>query len=211
MTIGNIVTSIYRRTKTNATSFPAADMLIDINAGYERVNSMMRKWFDNYHVTLFTSGDVTTGTKVPEFDSYFHDLIPLYVSYDRAVENQLPSAAGFLADIQRKEKEMDEWYGKRSYENFTVTIAAPGIFTKDYHTLCDGDRITLLTFGTSAALPTGLAIDTYYYVQTLDEHTFQVAATRYGTAITTTGSQSGTHYYSVNRPAQMTPAGISFR
>lgn len=203
MTIGNIVTSIYRRTQTNATSFPAADMLIDMNAAYERVNSLIRKWVDNYHPTAFTSGDVSTGTLVPAFDSLFHDLIPLYVSYDRAVERNLPSVNGFLADIQRKEKELEEWYGMRNYSVFTVTIATPGVATKQCHRLQTNDQVTLITTG---ALPTGLSADTYYFVIYADDNTFKLSLTRDGTAITTSGSQSGTHYFAVDKARNMRAA-----
>jgi hypothetical protein len=95
-----------------------------------------------------------------------------------------------------------EWYGTRRYEQFTVTIAAPGVFTKDNHGLLRNDRIKLFTSG---ALPTGLSVDTFYYVIPLTDHTFQVSSTRAGSAITTTGSQSGAHNYAGERQ-RMTPA-----
>src|SRR3990167_399317 len=48
MTISTIVSSIYFRTKTDANSFLAADMLIFINAAYDRVVSLINhadaKW-----------------------------------------------------------------------------------------------------------------------------------------------------------------------
>jgi len=201
MTIGNIVTSIYRRTHTDASNFTAPDMLIAINNAYERVNSLIRRWIDNYHPTLFTSSDVTAGTAVPAFDSLFHDMISLYISYERAVEMVLPSANGFLTDILRKEKELEEWYGMRNYEVFTITIAAPGVLTKDIHNLLTNDRVTLITTG---ALPTGLSADTYYYVIYADSNTFQLSATRDGSAITTTGTQSGTHYYATDKTKRFT-------
>ena len=49
---------------------------------------------------------------------------------------------------------------------------------------------------TDGALPTGLAIDTVYYVvETVAANTFSLALTKGGTAITTSGSQSGIHYF----------------
>lgn len=62
----------------------------------------------------FTAADVTTGTKIPGFNTLFHDLIPLWVSYDYAIPNGLASASGFLAEIQRKEQELIDFYGQRS-------------------------------------------------------------------------------------------------
>jgi len=75
---------------------------------------------------------------------------------------------------------------------FTVTIAAPGVFTKSSHGLVAGDRISLTTTG---ALPSGLAANTDYYIISsgLTTDAFQVALSPGGSAITTTGSQSGTH------------------
>lgn len=74
---------------------------------------------------------------------------------------------------------------------FTVTIAAPGVFTVNNHGLRNGD---VLIFTTTGALPTGLTpATTAYFVVNAATNTFQVSATLNGTAITTTGSQSGTH------------------
>jgi hypothetical protein len=76
-------------------------------------------------------------------------------------------------------------------EAVTVTIASPGLFTAVAHGLDVGDRVE---FGTTGALPTGLVAGTTYFVKTAPSvDTFTVAATADGTAIVTTGSQSGTH------------------
>jgi len=79
----------------------------------------------------------------------------------------------------------------------TITIAAPGVFTLNYGSLSDGMAIVLLTSG---ALPTGLTSGTVYYVGGASGSTFKLA-TSYanalaGTYITTSGTQSGTHYVS---------------
>lgn len=107
------------------------------------------------------------------------------------------SAATPFIDAQN-----DDWYASRRYEVFTVTIAAPGVFTKDDHGLSLNDRIKLFTTG---ALPTGLSQDTFYYVIPVTEHTFKLSSTRDGSAITTTGSQSGTHYYAKEGNGHMAP------
>jgi hypothetical protein len=56
--------------------------------------------------------------------------------------------------------------------------------------LADGTPIALKTTG---QLPTGLTPGTVYYVVNSSGTTFNVSATYNGTAITTTGTQSGTH------------------
>jgi microcystin-dependent protein len=72
----------------------------------------------------------------------------------------------------------------------TLTIASPGVFTLLAHGLLNGDMVYLETTG---ALPTGLTADTIYYVVSVTTNTFQLALTAGGTAINTTGSQSGIH------------------
>jgi hypothetical protein len=72
----------------------------------------------------------------------------------------------------------------------TMTIAAPGVVTWTAHGLLEGTPIKLQTTG---ALPTGLTAGVTYYVKYINANTFNLAATPGGTAITTTGTQSGTH------------------
>ena len=72
----------------------------------------------------------------------------------------------------------------------TITIAAPGVVTWTAHGLSVNDTIR---FTTTGALPTGLAIDTTYYVkEVLSANTFTVSTSAGGAAVTTSGSQSGT-------------------
>jgi len=87
---------------------------------------------------------------------------------------------------------------------FTVTIATPALVTLNGHGLITGDCIS---FTTTGALPTGLSINTNYYVIYVNANTFNLA-TSYAnalvpTAINTTGSQSGVHSLLFN------PYGIS--
>lgn len=85
----------------------------------------------------------------------------------------------------------------RNYANpvVTVTIAALGVFTLAGHLLSIGDTVTFFTTG---ALPTGLVAGTTYYVVAITTDTFRVSATSGGTAITTTGTQSGVHTMTSN-------------
>lgn len=72
----------------------------------------------------------------------------------------------------------------------TITIATPGVVTSTSHGLSNGQQVV---FTTTGALPTGLTAGTAYFVVNAATNTFQVSATSGGTAITTTGTQSGTH------------------
>jgi microcystin-dependent protein len=73
----------------------------------------------------------------------------------------------------------------------TITVASPGVFTLAAHGLVIGDRVYLTTTG---ALPTGLSANTIYYVvSTPTTDTFTLSATEGGSAINTSGTQSGTH------------------
>lgn len=102
----------------------------------------------------------------------------------------------------------DLWIGPRNWQECTITIAAPGVITKVNHGLAWKDQVTFVTTG---ALPTGLSADTFYYVIPIDSNTFQVTATATGSAITTSGSQSGTHSYASSPSARMTPSSDSNR
>ena len=95
--------------------------------------------------------------------------------------------------------------------NFTVTIAAPGVFTSASHGLNIGDTIMMTTTG---ALPTGLAAGTTYYIVSsgFTTSTFEVSTVRDGTSVTTTGTQSGVHTFtqtsSLTKHVGQRPLGI---
>lgn len=72
----------------------------------------------------------------------------------------------------------------------TITIAAPGVITWNAHALAANQPVV---FSTDGALPTGLTAGTTYYVLAPAANTFTVSATPGGAAITTSGTQSGTH------------------
>lgn len=85
-----------------------------------------------------------------------------------------------------------KWYAQL-YANtatITMTIASPCVVTWTAHGLSDDDQVI---FSTTGALPTGLSIDTYYYVINSATNTFQLSLTSGGVAIDTSGSQSGVH------------------
>lgn len=191
MTLADIKNYVYRRTKTNSTNgIPAADMLIMANNALEFAESIIREWVQNYNATRWTSSDLSTGTVAPAFYSRFHEIIPLHISWQYANENGQRKAVGFERELNLKAQQMRQWYGLRKYRITTVVIAT-GVFTLDNHKFRTNDRVIVETTG---ALPTGLSAETWYYVIRTGDHTFTLSATRDGSAIATSGSQSGTHF-----------------
>ena len=75
---------------------------------------------------------------------------------------------------------------------FTVTIASPGVFSTSLN-LGNGTALVLSTTGT---LPTGLTVGTVYYVVNVSGTQFNLAATPGGSAINTSGTQTGVHSFS---------------
>lgn len=75
---------------------------------------------------------------------------------------------------------------------FTVTIASPAVFSLTAHGLIAGSSVQ---FSTTGALPTGLTAGTTYYVIAagLTADAFEVSTTPGGSAVNTSGSQSGVH------------------
>lgn len=82
----------------------------------------------------------------------------------------------------------------------TVTIAAPGVVTDTAHGMLGNVAVQ---FTTNGALPTGITASTTYYTigSSITANTYRLATSLAnaiaGTAITTTGSQSGTHTRSI--------------
>ena len=74
----------------------------------------------------------------------------------------------------------------------TVTISTPGVVTLTGHGFIADSQVF---FETTGALPTGLLVDTGYWVIAagLTTNAFQLSLTQGGAAINTTGTQSGTH------------------
>ena len=85
----------------------------------------------------------------------------------------------------------------------TIALGNPGIITRASHGLQPGYQIVLATTGT---LPTGLTAGIEYYVQSdgFTANSFRLSTTKRGFAINATGSQSGTHSYTVFGLAQTT-------
>lgn len=80
----------------------------------------------------------------------------------------------------------------RTLGTVTMTIASPAVFTKTAHGLTVNDMVK---FTTTVTLPTGIVAGTTYYVIAtgLTANDFQLSASQGGSAIDTSGSQSGVH------------------
>ena len=88
-------------------------------------------------------------------------------------------------------------------DTFTVTIASPGVFSLTAHRFALN---SVVYFATTGALPTGLTAGTAYYIITagLTADAFQVSTSIGGSAVNTSGTQSGTH--TVTTSTYMLPA-----
>jgi hypothetical protein len=123
-----------------------------------------------------------------------------YVRADNSPISGFATAAQFLADTPAKVLSTDSVWNSGietaltsvADATVTMTIATPGVITDTAHGFTGNEPVH---FTTTGALPTGLTINTEYYVLVsgLTTNTYSVAATRGGSAIATSGTQSGVH------------------
>lgn len=101
----------------------------------------------------------------------------------------------------------------RVFTGVTVTIATPGVVSwslANGNTAAIGDQIVWLNNGDT--LPTGLAFNTTYFIIAggfTVNTSFELATSAGGTAINTTGSQSGTHQAAIIRPTSAQTVAIT--
>lgn len=205
MTLSEFKTYIYRRARTDATSYQAATNVVDLNLANRWALSLIRDYTDNFLPTDWTTSDLSTGTATPVFDANFHEIIPLRVSYQLSMDGDRKNATSLWQELQVMQEEFKKFYGSRNYRICTITIASPGVITRKNHGLQSGDRVI---FSTSGALPTGLTANTWYWVvsNNMTEDDFCVSATKNGTPINTSSSQSGTHWFAADKLKRLTGA-----
>jgi len=81
------------------------------------------KIFYQRNPDLYTSAQVTTGTKVPGFNSLYHELIPLHVAHDYAIAKGMPNVNLLAAQIQQREQALQEDYQIRNRdENLRMRV-----------------------------------------------------------------------------------------
>lgn len=75
---------------------------------------------------LYTSAEVTTGTKVPGFNSLYHELIPLKVAHEYSIANAESNKSQlFLSNILRMEANLKEDYDIRADDDPIFFTALP--------------------------------------------------------------------------------------
>ena len=112
--------------------------------------------------------------------------------YDASDPGQIALRAA-IADCSNYEFKLEAGAGCAPSSVVTITIASPGVVTAaGGHGLAVGSPVSFATTGT---LPTGLVAGTTYYVIAagFTATTYQLATTPGGTAIVTTGTQTGVH------------------
>lgn len=78
----------------------------------------------------------------------------------------------------------------KSTSTVTVSVASPAVVTWTANPWSNKDPVM---FSSTGALPTGLSVNTVYYVKNKTVNTFELSLTPGGASINTTGTQSGTH------------------
>lgn len=152
-----------------------------------RMNITAQHWADIFASPTFT-GTVTVPTPVNNTDAVtkaYADALSIAGAADSST-----TAKG----ISRMSVSPDVTIGTA-----TMTIATPAVVSFTAHGLTANDMVK---FSTSGALPTGVVAGTTYYVMStgLTADAFQISATAGGSAINTTGSQSGVHTLVKNTP-----------
>lgn len=171
-----------------ATISSTAFNTLETDIGNEITNSVDRQGRSPMQANLPMGGYRATGAGDP---SSAQD----YVTLNYANSNYLASTANSVTNDKLATAPVGTVKGvpasaATSSSAVTITIASPAVVTWAGHGLAADTPVVLLTTG---ALPTGLSANTVYYVSSPATNTFQLAATKGGTAINTSGSQSGTH------------------
>jgi hypothetical protein len=153
--------------------------------------------------------DAFTFTKLGSFQVFIANTPCLTIgqSLDTALRLASNALCGFASGAQANAFALDTILTRRAAANLrlgaadtsasatvTITIASPGVVTWTSHGLSTG---TPVIFSTTGALPTGITAGTTYYAIPVDGTTFRIATSfanaLAGTAVNTSGSQSGTH------------------
>lgn len=82
-------------------------------------SASLKLWFQRA-ASYFSTADTT---KEPGFSSLFHKLIPLYMSYDYAFSKQLPLQNSILAEINKLEDQMQDFYMLRQKDEHRTLLA----------------------------------------------------------------------------------------
>lgn len=113
-----------------------------------------------------------------------------HATYSSALNQTVVSTTTAYPIIFEAEDDQDGIYHKNA--TVTISIATPAVVSWTGHGLSIGAAVK---FSTDGALPTGITAGTVYYIITagFGVDSFQISTTLGGTAVNTSGSQSGNH------------------
>jgi len=191
---------------TNQTSLPVETQNLVSGTNAYKTSSFTNKVLQILKLSILTDDAVEEDLTREEFED-LDDFYELYStdSADQGTPQYWTKMGDYI--YIRPCPSYSETSGLRAYVNrelskfawvpFTVTIASPGVFTATAHGLSGLDG---LIFETDGALPTGLTADTVVYYKitagaTTDAFEVSTSYSLTGTAVNTTGSQSGNHKY----------------
>ncbi len=106
------------------------------------------------------------------------------------VNSTMMSLNGILYTNQPQLRQNIGLYGSNSVTANTAVDLTNEFFPNTAFTFVNGDLVRIVSTGT---VPTGLAIDTNYYVVSTNSTGFKLSATDGGSAINLTGEGTGTH------------------
>ena len=155
---------------------------IDVDDSRGRSVPINMNFIEEGYLSKDTGCELFGATETLEFHSLFN-----YRKKDGT--NYILGATG--TQLKRYNTTTNLWENLRGGA-VTMTIATPAVFTRIAHGFIAGNKVV---FSTTGALPTGIVAGTTYFVIAtgLTADAFQVSATLAGTAIDTTGTQSGVH------------------
>jgi len=147
------------------------------------INSIGVKSVTKTGTTALVAGDIQSGAVVQVvYDGTEFQLLNPYLNVNTLVTSWSGGATGLKTYTTPT-------------KSVTISFASPAVFTVSSGDLpANNTQIELFTTGT---LPTGLSVNTTYYVVNSSVTTFNVSLTSGGAAINTTAAGSGTHTFGI--------------
>jgi len=170
----------------------------------KKYDTTISDWIDIVSTSSYSTGtisvDVTTGVVTGSGTTFTPAMVRGTLKSTTLTTPYLVTAYSSATSITIKDMDEVAYTGgaitNEAYTikgiNATMTIATPCVVSQTAHGLTTGSKIT---FSTTGALPTGVTAGTTYYVIAtgLTADAFQFSTTLGGTAVNTSGTQSGIH------------------
>lgn len=122
MTISDIVAKVYKDTKTNASSYVAADMLIEINTAYNRVVSLIDKADRRWQWDDLNNSDLPIATTAIVSGQQDYSLATAHLTIDRV---EVQNANGNWTELDQIDQQMLKRDRKTALENYRSTPGTP--------------------------------------------------------------------------------------